>query len=81
VRAERNGSEITVSLKTDRFARSVRLNILDKRADYSDNYFEMDADSEKDITVSLHDAEGIESKVLYIEGENVDRITLSLAEI
>lgn len=79
IRAERKGSEIVLVLKTEHYARNVRLNILDKRANYSDNYFEMDAGTEKKIRVSLHDASGIENTVLYIEGENVSRITKSLA--
>jgi beta-mannosidase len=76
----REGTVITLSLKTDYYARNVRVNILDKRADYNDNYFEMDAGSEKDITISLRDTTGIENTVLYIEGENVSRITVPLAE-
>jgi len=81
VRAKRSGAEIRVGLKTERYARHVRLNILDRRADYSDNYFEMDAGSDKEITILLKDAAGIENTVLYVEGENVSRLTLSLAAI
>jgi len=81
ISAVRKGSEIVLVVKTEYYARNVRLNILDKRANYSDNYFEMDAGSEKNITISLHDAEGIENTVLYIEGENTKRVTKSLAMI
>ncbi|MFD0672831.1 sugar-binding domain-containing protein [Cohnella sp. GCM10027633] len=82
VRAARNGSDIVVGLKTERYARHVRLNILDRRAYYSDNYFEMDAGSEKNVTISLHDGvAGIEDTVLYVEGENVSRMTLPLASL
>lgn len=80
-RAERKNSEISLSLKTEHYARNIRLNILNTRADYSDNYFEMDAGTEKTITISLHDVGDIESKVLYIEGENITRITQPLAMI
>jgi beta-mannosidase len=81
LRAERNGHEITVCLGTGAYARNVRLNILDRRADYSDNYFDIDAGAEKEVTVSLRQTEGIENTVLYIEGENVARSVLSLASL
>ncbi|MFD2330994.1 glycoside hydrolase family 2 protein [Cohnella sp. GCM10020058] len=81
VGASRSGRDIVIDLKTERYARNVRLNILDRRAKYSDNYFEMDAGGEKQIAISLRDAEGAEDTVLYIEGENVSRTTLSLATI
>ncbi|MGF7142257.1 beta-mannosidase [Anaerotaenia torta] len=79
--AWRKNTLITLRLRTEAYACNVRVNLLDKRADYSDNYFEMDAGSEKEITISLRDTLGIESMALYIEGENVDRIILSLAEL
>jgi hypothetical protein len=41
----------------------------------------MDAGAEKAITIRLRDASGIESKVLYAEGENVRRTILELAMI
>ncbi|MFD2114749.1 glycoside hydrolase family 2 protein [Paenibacillus yanchengensis] len=78
---KRQDNSITVTLRADKFARHVRLNILDKRAKYSDNYFEMDAGTEKTITISLYDPSDLESTVLYIEGENVPRIVQPLASI
>ncbi|WP_040951544.1 beta-mannosidase [Gorillibacterium massiliense] len=81
VYGKRSGNEIVLRLQTDFYARNVRLNILDTRAEYSDNYFEMDAGSEKTVSIRLRDVAGLESKVLYVEGENVRREVLSLAEI
>lgn len=81
IQAKRKDTVMTLRLKTGFYARNVRVNILDKRADYSDNYFEMDAGMEKEVTISLRDTLEIENRVLYIEGENVERITLPLAEL
>lgn len=81
VRAERRGAEIRVGLRAERFARHVRLNILGYRADYSDNYFDMDAGAEATVTIRLHRTAGIENTVLYVEGENVSRMTLPLATL
>ena len=78
VKATLEKSQIKMTLVTEHFARSVRINILDTRADYSDNYFEMDAYSDKEITVNLHNAIDIENTVIYIEGENIHRIILPI---
>lgn len=79
--AKREGAVITLKLKAEYYARNVRVNILDVRADYSDNYFEMDADTKKNVVITLRKAEELENTVLYIEGENVTRITVPLAEL
>lgn len=82
VRAERSGGELAVTLRAERYARHVRLHILDRRASYSDNYFELDAGQEKRVAISLYDdLAGLEDTVLYVEAENAARTTLPLASL
>lgn len=79
--AARKSGSIYLTLKTENYARNVRINILDQDACYEDNYFDMDANSEKVIRILLRDECGINDKLLYIEGENVKRLTLALSDI
>lgn len=60
------------------YIRSIRINLLDYSADYSDNYFDLDAKSAKKVFVDLANTENIESTVLYIEGENIDRLVFPI---
>lgn len=55
--------------------------MLDYSADYSDNYFDLDAKSAKKYFVDLADTENIENTVLYIEGENIDRLVFPICEL
>lgn len=70
-----------IRLKSARFARNVRLNILDVPADYSDNYFDMDAGEEKEIVITplfCADEERLRKTVLYAEAENQKRFIVPL---
>lgn len=77
----REQNKIELRLYTEKFARCVRVNILDCRADYSDNYFDMDAGMRKHLVIDVLESEGLEDSLLYIEGENMERLTFALAEI
>jgi len=79
--AQKEGHCLSISLRAEKYARSVRLNILDQEAFYEDNYFDMDANSERMIRISLCNEEDIKEKLLYIEGKNVDRIVLPLYKL
>ncbi|MDK2902564.1 MAG: beta-mannosidase [Clostridiales bacterium] len=81
IKAWRQDDSIFVTLRTQRYARNVRLNILDQKASYEDNYFDMDANTERTVAVRLYDTQGIEDKVLYIEGKNVERLQVTLSEL
>ena len=56
VRTARLGDRLRVELRAEHYARCVRLNILDMRADYSDNYFDLDAGSSRVITIDLQES-------------------------
>lgn len=75
----RKGEELVVELQTHNFARHVRLNILDQKAVYADNYFDMPAGTVKRVRIRLTDSAQVEDKLLYIECENQPRIVKSLA--
>lgn len=81
VKACLNEDKIYVTLKTEHYARNVRFNILDQKASFEDNYFDMDAGSERTVTIKIKDSENINDKVLYIEGENVERTVIELAAL
>lgn len=71
-----------MELRAEHYARCVRLNILDMRADYSDNYFDLDAGSSRVITIDLQESsEPLFALTLYAEGENVERLCLPLSDI
>lgn len=77
----RDDDELRITLKTDKYARNVRMNILDQRATYEDNYFDMDPGSERILSIRLHNKDNIRDKALYVEGENVQRIVVPLANV
>lgn len=77
----REGEAFTVRLRAERFARNVRLHILDCRARYSDNYFDLDAGQERELIVTVRPGQDWRSAALYVEGENVKRQVLPLARI
>lgn len=81
-RAERKADgSILVRLKTDVFAHNVRLNILDCYADYSDNYFDLEAGEEKEIQIQFLPMQSdalLEDHQLYLEAENVKRFAYPL---
>ena len=77
----REDARLTLRLQAERYARHVRLNLLDRRADYSDNYFDLDAGGSKVVTVDLSSCEGLMDTVLYLEGENVPRMVVPLAPL
>ena len=82
VRTARQGDRLQVELRAEHYARCVRLNILDMRADYSDNYFDLDAGSSRVITIDLQESsEPLFALTLYAEGENVERLCLPLSDI
>ena len=55
--------------------------MLDIRADYDDNYFDMDAGTQRTVAIDLIEPDALEDAALYIEGENVKRIVLPLANV
>lgn len=77
----RKGGKIQLCLRSQAFARTVRINILDHGAGYSDNYFDMDANCVKDIDITLKNPNEIQAGAIYLEGENVTRQVISLASI
>ena len=82
VRTARQGDRLQVELRAEHYAHCVRLNILDMRADYSDNYFDLDAGSSRVITIDLQESsEPLFALTLYAEGENVERLCLPLSDI
>lgn len=72
---------IRLYLYTENFARSVRLRLSDRPAGFADNYFDMDADSEKIVCVIPDDKDGLEAAALIIDGINVSSILLPLASL
>lgn len=72
---------IRLYLYTENFARSVRLRLSDRSAGFADNYFDMDADSEKIVCVIPDDKDGLEAAALIIDGINVSSILLPLASL
>lgn len=91
VRAERGGNKLCIWLKARRFVRAVRLFLPDIRVFYSDNYFDMDAGSERLIEIEANVGRETESgakvsafdgsQILLIEAVNADKIGLSLDEM
>jgi beta-mannosidase len=77
---KKEGDELVVTLSTQNYARNVRLNILDYKAHYQDNYFDMDANTEKTVRIKLCGGP-IHDKLLYIEGRNVKRICYTLDKV
>ncbi|MDI3476856.1 MAG: beta-mannosidase [Thermoanaerobacterium sp.] len=77
------GDEIYITLKTDIYARNIRLNILDVDVIYEDNYFDMDAMTEKTLKLKIKniDYNKLLSKLLYIDGENIKRVTYNLSKL
>ena len=62
-----------LTLHTARFARTVRVNIINSREKYSDNYFDMDAGETRTIAVTLQEEwkeEEILSAAFSVEAEN-----------
>ncbi len=76
--AGKSDSQILLKLYASTYIFSVRINILDYPADYSDNYFDMDANSIKEICINFSDLEMLDNSVLYIEGKNIQRIVLPI---
>lgn len=74
-------TRLTLRLQAERYARHIRLNLLDRRADYSDNYFDLDAGGSMVATIDLPSCEGLMDTVLYLEGENVPRMVVPLAPL
>lgn len=72
---------ITIDIETDLYLRNIRIHILDYRVDYSDNYFDMDAGTHKQVFLHLHTNVGIENTVIYIEGENIERSVIPVSGI
>jgi hypothetical protein len=58
-----------------------RLNILDQKAVYEDNYFDLPAGAVKQVRMRLPAAARVEDRLLYIECENQPRIVKSLAQL
>ena len=81
VSVAKQGSQIILDFQAFTYIRSIRIHVLDYSADYSDNYFDLDAKSAKKIFVDLADTENIENTVLYIEGENIDRLVFPICEL
>lgn len=83
IKCHRVGDEIYITLKTDRFARNIRLNVLDVDVRYEDNYFDMDAGTEKTLKLKIKniDYNKLLSKLLYIDGENIKRVTYNLSKL
>jgi beta-mannosidase len=79
--ARLSGAQLKLWLRTEGYARNVRINLMDVRADYSDNYFDMDAGAERCISIDLWEAGALRDRVVYIEGENVERLVLPLASV
>lgn len=79
----RQNDEIFITIKTDRYARNIRLNVLDVDVRYEDNYFDMDAGTEKTLKLRINNCKcnDIASKLLYIEGENVKRTIYPLYKL
>lgn len=75
----KKGLHIFLAVHAASYARSVRINLLDIQADYSDNYFDLDAGETKEIQIDLRNSYGIEDTVLYLEGENFERVVLPIA--
>lgn len=73
-----DGKQISITLQSDHYARCVRLNILDVRADYSDNYFDIDAGEERTISIVLPQGALEKEQALYAEGENAARMVIPL---
>lgn len=79
--AQWDGSSILLQITAHTFIRNMRLHILDQRADYEDNYFNLPANSTKTVRISFPDHENLLDRTLYLEAENISRIVLPLAEI
>lgn len=75
------GNSILLEITAQTFIRNMRLNILDQKANYEDNYFNLPAHSTRTIRVSFQDTGNLLDSALYLEAENIDRIVLPLAEI
>lgn len=73
-----DGQSIAITLESDRYARCVRLNMLDVRADYSDNYFDIDPGEQRQVLIELPDGPVAREQVLYVEGENLPRMVVPL---
>lgn len=73
-----DGCVIRLTLESDHYARCVRLNMLDIRADYSDNYFDIDPGQQRQILIELPDGPVPREQVLYMEGENLSRVVIPL---
>lgn len=72
---------VYIYLKTDGYARNVRLNITDCKAHYDDNYFDLEGGREKQIKIKIDNMSELENKVLYIEGVNLTRKVFPLVNI
>jgi beta-mannosidase len=81
IKTYRQDENLYITLKTESYARNIRLNILDHKASYEDNYFDMDAGTEKTVCIRLKDMKDIEDKLIYVEGENVERTVITIAEV
>lgn len=82
--AQDENGDIILRLKTDVFAHNVRMNILDSHADYSDNYFDLEAGAEKEIRIQflpMQKESVMEDHMLYIEAENVKRFAYPLYQL
>ncbi len=73
LRCVRIGHLVRMTLHSARFARTVRVNIINSREKYSDNYFDMDAGETRTIAVTLQEEwkeEEILSAAFSVEAEN-----------
>lgn len=73
------GTRLSFTLTARSYVRSLRLNLPDIPADYSDNHFDLDAGGAQEIEIVLSDDADVLAAALTIEGENLARRLLPLA--
>lgn len=79
--AKQSSGKIALKLYAEYFARNIRVNIADTLADFSDNYFDMDPGTIKNLYINVWDERELEDKVVYIEAEGQKRIVIQIAEM
>jgi len=78
----REGCTVRVKLRAETYLHTVRVDIPDTLADYSDNYFDMDPGTEREIVIRVHRAAcPLEEALLQVRPWNGGDCVIPLGDV
>ena len=81
IRAARKEDELAVTLRAGTYLRCLELRLADVRADFDDNYFDMDPGSERTVCIHPWPGARLEEAVLCVRAENLSQAAFPVCEM